>query len=49
LNQRAAARIYVDITRARRYPEGVFAGSEADLDRLKSLVGSWQGVGVGTP
>jgi spermidine synthase len=46
LNQRAAGRIYVDITRARRYPEGVFAGSPADLDRLRSLVGSWQGVGT---
>ena len=46
LNQRAAGRIYVDITRARRYPEGVFAGSAADLDRLRSLVGSWQGVGT---
>lgn len=46
LNQRAASRIYVDITRARRYPEGVFAGSPQDLDRLRSLVGSWQGVGT---
>jgi spermidine synthase len=46
LNQRAAASIYSDITRSRRYPEGLFVGSQSDLDRLRTLVGSWQGVGT---
>jgi spermidine synthase len=49
LNQRAAAAIYLDITRNRKYPEGLFAGSESELQYLRSLIGSWQGVGVGTP
>jgi spermidine synthase len=46
LNQRAAASIYVDITRNRRYPEGLFVGSESQLQYLRSLIGSWQGVGT---
>jgi spermidine synthase len=45
LNQREAASIYLDITRNRRYPEGLFLGSESQLQYLRSLVGSWQGVG----
>jgi spermidine synthase len=46
LNQRAAATIYSDITRNRRYPEGLFLGSESQLQYLRSLIGSWQGVGT---
>jgi spermidine synthase len=46
LNQRAAATIYNDITRNRRYPEGLFTGSESQLQYLRSLIGSWQGVGT---
>jgi len=46
LNQRAAGVIYNDITRNRRYPEGLFVGSESDLEELRRLVGSWQGVGT---
>jgi spermidine synthase len=46
LNQRAAATIYNDITRNRRYPEGLFLGSESQLQYLRSLIGSWQGVGT---
>jgi spermidine synthase len=46
LNQRSAATIYNDITRNRRYPEGLFLGSESQLQYLRSLIGSWQGVGT---
>jgi spermidine synthase len=46
LNQRAASTIYNDITRNRRYPEGLFTGSESQLQYLRSLIGSWQGVGT---
>jgi spermidine synthase len=46
LNQRAAAMIYNDITRNRRYPEGLFLGSESQLQYLRTLIGSWQGVGT---
>jgi spermidine synthase len=46
LNQRAAAAIYTDITRNRKYPEGLFLGSETELEYLRRLVGSWQGVGT---
>ena len=46
LNQRAAGVIYNDITRNRKYPEGLFVGSESDLEQLRRLVGSWQGVGT---
>ncbi len=45
LNQRAAAAIYNDITRTRRYPEGLFLGTDTQLQYLRSLIGSWQGVG----
>jgi spermidine synthase len=45
LNQRAAASIYLDITRNRRYPEGLFTGPEPQLQYLRSIVGSWAGVG----
>jgi spermidine synthase len=46
LNQRAAASIYLDITRNRKYPEGLFVGSASQLQYLRSLIGSWQGVGT---
>jgi spermidine synthase len=46
LNQRAAASIYQDITRNRKYPDGLFLGSESQLQYLRSLIGSWQGVGT---
>jgi spermidine synthase len=45
LNQRAAASIYNDITRSRRYPEGLFVGTDTQLQYLRTLIGSWQGVG----
>jgi spermidine synthase len=45
LNQRAAAAIYNDITKTRRYPEGLFQGTDTQLQYLRSLIGSWQGVG----
>ncbi len=46
LNQRAAAAIYNDITRTRQYPDGLFVASQAQLDYLRSIIGSWQGVGT---
>jgi spermidine synthase len=45
LNQRAAAAIYNDITKTRRYPDGLFQGTDMQLQYLRSLIGSWQGVG----
>jgi hypothetical protein len=46
LNQRAAAAIYNDITRNRRYPEGLFLGTDTELAYMRRLIGSWQGVGT---
>jgi spermidine synthase len=48
LNQRAAASIYQDIIKGRKYPEGWFLGSEQQLQYLRSLIGSWQSAGTGT-
>ena len=42
-NLRSANTIYVDIVRYRRFPEGLFSGSDTQIDYLRRLIGNSQG------